>query len=324
MQRPRAMAPLIAVGVAILAVGAALLSAEPPPTSSSAKKDADVKGTEGGKKASIGRVHPGDAEATLKLPRWWKGGDPVPVVKSNCVRCHLTAGRELTAPAQDFARSVHDLHGMTCSDCHGGNRDKDESAHEAEFGFIGTKLSAHMAGCAECHDEQAAAVKSGPHYWDFSKKVNLKYPVCSDCHGHHDVEKPPAEFSLKTVCRECHLNFEHDMPHAAEVVIENDRLWDVIRRVQERNVKNEKPVPDQFHRDLEAARHLTAELIHPAHKITEKQAAGLNVQVQTVRGRLERWLVEDAARSNSTAPTAHAPASRTTPSTPADRSKDAP
>ena len=66
----------------------------------------------------------------------------MPMVKSNCVRCHLTAGRELTAPAQDFARSVHDLHGMTCSDCHGGNRDKDSSAHEEEFGFIGTKLSA--------------------------------------------------------------------------------------------------------------------------------------------------------------------------------------
>ena len=155
MQRPRAVAPLIAVGVAILAVGAALLSAEPPPTSSSAKKDADAKGAEGGKKASIGRVHPGDAEATLKLPRWWKGGDPVPDVKSNCVRCHLTAGRELTAPAQDFARSVHDLQGMTCSDCHGGNRDKDSSGPRRGIWLHRHQAKRHMAGCAECHDEQA-------------------------------------------------------------------------------------------------------------------------------------------------------------------------
>jgi hypothetical protein len=122
-------------------------------------------------------VHPGDADAPVKLQRWWKAGDPAPIVKSNCARCHLTAGRELTAPAQDFARSVHDLHGMTCSDCHGGNREKDESAHEPEFGFIDTKLSAQMAGWAECHREQAEALKSGPHYWDFSKRVNLKYPV---------------------------------------------------------------------------------------------------------------------------------------------------
>jgi Cytochrome c3 len=328
MQRPRAIAPLFVAGIAVLAAGAALLSAQPPPAASTANKEAEPKSGEGGKKAAIGRKHAGDAEAHVRLPRWWKAGDPVPVVKSNCVRCHLTAGRELTAPAQDFARSVHDLHGMTCSDCHGGNRDDDESAHEEKVGFIGTKLSAHMAGCAECHGEQAEAVKSGPHYWDFSKHVNLKYPVCSDCHGHHDVEKPPVEFSLKTVCRECHLNFEHDMPTLAEVVIENDRLWGTIRKVQDRNLKNEQPVPEQFHHDLEAARHLTATLIHPAHKISAQQAEELNTQVKAARGRLEQWLAQDAAHS----PTNHAsdarapkPAASKTPTpTPTDRSKNAP
>src|SRR5580698_9181358 len=324
MPRPlAAFAVLMAFGLPVAFVCAVIPSAVHAPSAAAAENPPNAKSATG-KKASVGQLHANDDEANVKLPKWWKAGDPVPHVKSNCVRCHLTAGRELTAPVQDFARSVHDLQGMTCSDCHGGNREKDSEAHEEEFGFIGTKLSAHMAGCAECHAEQAEAVKSGPHYWDFSKQVNLKYPVCSDCHGHHDVEKPPAEFSLKTVCRECHLNFEHDMPHAAAVVIENDRLWDVIRKVQERNVKNEKPVPDQFHQDLETARHLTAELIHPAHKITEKQAAELNVHVQMVRGGLERWLLEDAAHSTTKSPTSRAHASKTAPSTPADRSKDAP
>jgi hypothetical protein len=322
MQSPRSVAPLIVVGIAIFAAGAALFSAEPPPASTT-KKDVDPKSSDVSKKAAIGRVHAGDAEAPVRLPRWWNAGDPVPIVKSNCVRCHLTAGRELTAPAQDFARSVHDLHGMTCSDCHGGNRDKDESAHEAEFGFIGTKLSAHMAGCAECHGEQAEAVKSGPHYWDFSKQVNLKYPVCSDCHGHHDVEKPPAEFALKTVCRECHLNFERDMPALAAVVIENDRLWGVIRKVQDRNLTNDQPVPEQFHHDLEAARHLTATLIHPARKISEKQAGELNAQVKAVRSRLEQWLTEGAGHSPAKR-SSTSPASKASSSTPTDRSKNAP
>ena len=31
----------------------------------------------------------------------------LPIEKTNCVRCHLTAGRELTVPVRDFARSVH-------------------------------------------------------------------------------------------------------------------------------------------------------------------------------------------------------------------------
>src|SRR2546422_3958900 len=57
----------------------------------------------------------------LKLPDWWKADDPLPQEKTNCVRCHLTAGRELTTPVRDFARSVHDRTGLSCNDCHGGN-----------------------------------------------------------------------------------------------------------------------------------------------------------------------------------------------------------
>jgi hypothetical protein len=249
------------------------------------------------KKTSARHVYKADAEAPVKLPRWWKAGDPVPIVKSNCVRCHLTAGRELTAPVQDFARSVHDLNDMTCSDCHGGNREKDSDAHDAEAGFIGTKLSAHMANCAHCHSDQAAQVKAGPHYWDFSKRINLDYPVCSDCHGHHDVAKPPVEFALKTVCTECHLNFEKRMPALASVVAENDRLWAVLRKVQDKNVHREQPVPPQFQQAIDDARHITAQLIHPAQKTSPEQAKQLNARVSKIRGELESWLSQQAASS---------------------------
>ncbi len=148
--------------------------------------------------------------------------------------------------------------------------------------------------------------------------MNLKYPVCSDCHGHHDVEKPQVEFSLKTVCRECHLKFDQEMPALTEVVTENDRLWGTIRKVQDRNLKSDKAaVPEQFQQDLAAARHLTATLIHPAHKISAQQAEELNAQVKAARSRLEQWLTQDAAASK---PAASKPS---TPS-PTDRSKNAP
>src|SRR5437870_4419025 len=94
----------------------------------------------------------------LKLPNGWKADDPLPLEKTNCVRCHLTAGRELTTPVRDFARSVHDRAQLSCNDCHGGNTKDDSSAHEAEHGFIGTKLSAHMASCAECHPREAQSL----------------------------------------------------------------------------------------------------------------------------------------------------------------------
>ncbi|MBI3466563.1 MAG: hypothetical protein HY000_26415, partial [Planctomycetes bacterium] len=105
-----------------------------------------------------------DSKNAIKLPDWWSPDDPLPVEKTNCVRCHLTAGRELTVPVRDFARSAHDRAKLSCNDCHGGNIDDDAKAHEAEFDFIGTKLSAHMATCAECHVEEAEAFRKGPHF----------------------------------------------------------------------------------------------------------------------------------------------------------------
>lgn len=229
------------------------------------------------------------AEEPLKLPRWW-GDNPLPFVKSNCMRCHLTAGRELTYPVQDFARSVHDYQEMSCSDCHGGNLEDDALAHEEEFGFIGTKLSAHMAGCAECHAEQASAFKQGAHYWDLSKSINIEYPVCIDCHGHHDIAKPPKGFALRLVCTDCHENFAEQMPGLASVVAENDRLWQVLREVRRVRRDAETAIPDEFYDAVASARAATAALIHPAEKITENQAAALNKKVERLRKDLETWL----------------------------------
>jgi Cytochrome c3 len=296
MHRPlAAFAVLLAITLPIAFVSSVLPVGVATSHLAAAENPSEGKSAASAKKAAIGHLHANDDDAHVRLPKTWKAGDPVPHVKSNCVRCHLTAGRELTAPVQDFARSVHDLQGMTCSDCHGGNRDKDSDAHEEESGFIGTKLSAHLKGCAECHGEQAEQVKSGPHYWDFSKKINLKFPVCIDCHGHHDVEKPPAEFALQTVCTECHLHFDKDMPNLAQVVAENDRLWTVLRKVQEKNIRSEQPVPERFHHALAQARETTARLIHPAGKISAADASQLNAEVTRIRKDLETYLEHEAA-----------------------------
>ncbi len=235
---------------------------------------------------------PPPSDQPLKLPDWWNADHALPIEKSNCVRCHLTAGRELTAPVRDFARSSHDRAKMSCNDCHGGNTEDDIKAHEHEFDFIGTKLSAHMAACAECHVEEAEAFRKGPHYWDLSKRINRDYPVCIDCHGNHDVGKPPAEFSLMNVCTDCHKNFATDFPESAAVVAENDRLWKVLREVHGKNKDAADPTPAPFRRDLAAVRYSTARLFHPAGRVSEEQARLLNAKVRRLRERLEMWLKE--------------------------------
>lgn len=231
-------------------------------------------------------------EQPLKLPPGWKAGDPLPVEKTNCVRCHLTAGRELTAPVRDFARSVHDRARLSCNDCHGGNTAEDSSAHEAEHGFIGTKLSAHMAGCAECHPREAQSFRKSKHYWDLAKRINRDYPVCIDCHGNHDIGRPPPEFALMNVCTDCHKRLATELPHIAAVVTENDRLWEVLRHVQAKNAKAEDPTPARFQEELAQARFTTARFLHRAHPVTAAEAQALNDRVRRLRVGLEAWLKE--------------------------------
>jgi hypothetical protein len=228
----------------------------------------------------------------LKLPQWWKPEDPLPLEKTNCVRCHLTAGRELTVPLRDFARSVHDRVKMSCNDCHGGNTKDDSTAHEAEHHFIGTKMSAHITNCSTCHSREAEDLGKSKHYWDLAKGINRKLPVCIDCHGNHDIGKPPADFSLTNVCTDCHKQFAKDYSHAAAVVAENDKLWEVLRKVQAQNLKMDNPVPAPFQRDLARVRSKTANLMHRAVPVNAEQAQSLNDRVRKLRIGLETWLQE--------------------------------
>ncbi|MBI3840062.1 MAG: cytochrome c3 family protein [Planctomycetia bacterium] len=227
----------------------------------------------------------------LVAPKNWPDGHPLPIVGSNCAACHLTAGRELTAAVTNFVRSVHDINEMTCYDCHGGNSRDDVKAHEGEFGFIGTKKSAHIQGCSECHSEEAELLASGPHHWDFTTRINTEYPLCFDCHGNHDIGNPPADFKLAAMCGDCHDKPQKDFPNIAAVVNENDKLWGTLRKVHKKNIANtENPVPPRFRKDVDSLRTDTMQIIHSAMEISSATASSLNGRAEKLRLGLENWL----------------------------------
>ncbi len=238
------------------------------------------------------KARPEGEPAVKKLvkPKNWPAGHPLPQVGSNCASCHLTAGRELTDAVINFVRSVHDLQDMTCYDCHGGNTRDDVKAHEEDFGFIGTKKSAHIARCSECHDEAAETLAGGPHHWDFSKRINTEYPMCFDCHGNHDIGNPPADFKLAAMCGDCHDKFEKEFPNIASVVTENDRLWGTLRKVRAMNLAAESPVPAAFREEVDALRHDTMQVIHTSKEISPAEATKVNQRAESLRKRLDQWL----------------------------------
>lgn len=234
-----------------------------------------------------------DEKAPLILPEGWPEGHPVPEVKSNCVRCHLGAGRELTLAVAYFAHSVHDLNYLSCADCHGGNTEDDALAHDEAFGFIGTKLSAHLAHCAECHSDQAEVLDTGPHAWDWSKRINLDYPMCVDCHGNHDVGNPPADFRLKLLCTDCHEDETSELfPHLTSVIEQNDLLWQTLVKVHKKNSDAEELVPAEFQDQIQSLRTQTMQYVHESQELSAEQAQTLNDEVEQLRGALEKWLAE--------------------------------
>jgi len=226
----------------------------------------------------------------LVKPKNWPANHPLPLVGSNCAACHLTAGRELTAAVTNFVRSVHDLNEMTCYDCHGGNTRDDVKAHEEDFGFIGTKKSAHIKRCGECHDEAVEVLAAGSHDWDFSKRINTEYPLCFDCHGNHDIGNPAADFKLTAMCGDCHETMDKDFPQLASVVKKNDQLWTTLRAVRTKNISKPEPIPPSFQGEVDQLRGDTMRVIHTAKEITPAEAQAINDRAEKLRTGLEKWL----------------------------------
>lgn len=226
----------------------------------------------------------------LVRPKDWPADHPLPLVGSNCAACHLTAGRELTAAVVNFVRSVHDLQKMTCYDCHGGNKVDDVKAHEDEFAFIGTKKSAHIQGCSDCHTEAAEALAAGPHHWDFSTRINTEYPLCFDCHGNHDIGNTPPDFKLEAMCGDCHEKVDKEFPHLISVVRQNDRLWEAVGQVRRKRIAEPVPIPAEFQDEVDALRNQTMLLVHTSEEIPAAKATELNKRVETLRTGMEKWL----------------------------------
>jgi hypothetical protein len=242
------------------------------------------------KKAPAGRPEGQPAVKKLVKPENWPQDHPLPLVGSNCASCHLTAGRELTAAVVNFVRSAHDFQEMTCYDCHGGNSVDDVKAHYEDFGFIGTKKSAHIATCSECHAEEAELLAAGPHHWDFSKRINTEFPMCFDCHGNHDIGNVPEDFSLVAWCSECHDEPEKEFPNLLAVATENDRLWKTMGQVRRKRVNEAQPLPAEFQDDVASLRRATMELVHTSKEITPDQARAVNKQAESLRNAMQKWL----------------------------------
>ncbi len=152
-------------------------------------------------------------------------GLPVSYTYANntCVECHkdikfINQDRVLFDYYRTWINSTHELEGVTCKDCHGGDpaaRDK-KKAHKGNFSsltvmdrFFFEKIPER---CGKCHESVLKNFTESKHYKALLKKGTG--PHCSTCHGSMNADVYYTSVISRS-CENCHNAYTKNLPAVA-------------------------------------------------------------------------------------------------------------
>lgn len=140
-----------------------------------------------------------------------------------CFDCHVSLD---TPQAIKFKYDVHKRKGLSCADCHGGNRRSDDMdvAMSKSAGFIGipkkNEISERCGNCHNSEEKMASFGYSGPtgQYDNLQASVHGEGSItageniaqCTTCHGAHgirnvtDPRSPVSPLNVVNTCARCH------------------------------------------------------------------------------------------------------------------------
>ena len=141
---------------------------------------------------------------TAPVPGW---GAEAP---DSCVSCHAEEeDSDLSAPVEEWRRSVHAEAEVSCDGCHGGNpyeEDEELSMDDGEAGFLGAPGWTDVSEfCGACHEEILDAYRQS--VMGTNIEAGEKAAVCTTCHmrdGHAIPHADPREILTEEHCGECH------------------------------------------------------------------------------------------------------------------------
>ena len=158
---------------------------------------------------------------------------------SSCIKCHSQLEQSLSDPVHLFDNDIHKSKGLSCSDCHGGNPNKDDKAgaKDPNWGYIAKPTAQQIPGfCGKCHSDASLMKKFNPslrvdqvqEYYTSVHGTRLKngdinVATCVSCHGSHGI-RPPDDpqstifaMNVAETCAKCHANAEcmkgYPIPH---------------------------------------------------------------------------------------------------------------
>ena len=142
----------------------------------------------------------------------------IAISKVNCERCHFN-GNNLGVPDSplydQFHQSIHgqklaelDPKAPDCQSCHGGHH-----ILKAENPASLVHKSLIPRTCGTCHQKELIDFSGSIHGVALLEKSILNVPVCTDCHGRHNVYSSDMSVSRTNVqnvpdtCKACHEDF---------------------------------------------------------------------------------------------------------------------
>ncbi len=130
----------------------------------------------------------------------------------NCIDCHRDPGFYAQHPKlysyyQDWRESAHAASGLSCSDCHGGDRNSADPsiAHKGVLD-IGKQENAlfyknQPDTCGACHNDKAAQFRQSKHFK--ALQDNRVAPTCTTCHSAMN-RRPQYRDIVAKACETCH------------------------------------------------------------------------------------------------------------------------
>jgi predicted CXXCH cytochrome family protein len=137
---------------------------------------------------------------------------PTQETEKFCLSCHGDESLSMTLPSgetlslyvaqDDLDHSVHSTVGIECEACH--NNISEYPHPENKFQTKRELSLVYYQTCEKCHSANYEKSQDSMHA-QAAAAGNENAPVCTDCHGAHDVRTPNEPRSLiSTTCEECH------------------------------------------------------------------------------------------------------------------------
>jgi len=150
--------------------------------------------------------------------------------KDSCITCHSALEGKQSEPVKKFDVDVHHQAGLSCADCHGGDKNDDSmNAMSRAKGFRGAPKKAQIPEfCARCHSDIAYMHRFNPKaradqlsqyltsvHGKRLKQGDTKVAACVDCHSVHNIlhvsdsRAPVHPMNVATTCGHCHADPAH-------------------------------------------------------------------------------------------------------------------